>query len=319
MSMERTDVVIIGAGMAGVTCARRLAEAGLATVVLDKGRGIGGRMATRRVTLETGTLRFDHGAQYFTVRDAGFGAALDRVPGATAIWQDGAAEPHRVGLPGMSGLPRAMASGLDVRQQAEVTAISRTNGTWQVTAGEHAICAPRLVSTVPAPQAARLLGAAHPLAQDLGAVGIAPCLTLMAAFPADAPAPFTSRADEAHPLAWIAQDSSKPDRPDTATTWVAQASPDWSERHLEEDRDVIAARMLPLLCELIGVAPDLALHAAAHRWRYARVTKPLGRPFLGGEQGLWLGGDWCLGARVEAAWKSGAAIADAVLADGIRQ
>ncbi len=141
----------------------------------------------------------------------------------------------------------------------------------------------------------------------------------MAAFPADAPAPFTSRADEAHPLAWIAQDSSKPDRPDTATTWVAQASPDWSEWHLEEDRDVIAARMLPLLCELIGVAPDLALHAAAHRWRYARVTKPLGRPFLGGEQGLWLGGDWCLGARVEAAWKSGAAIADAVLADGIRQ
>jgi predicted NAD/FAD-dependent oxidoreductase len=57
------------------------------------------------------------------------------------------------------------------------------------------------------------------------------------------------------------------------------------------------------------------IHAAAHRWRYARVTAPLGQPFLRDASGsLYLGGDWCIGPRVEAAWTSGAAIADDLLA-----
>ena len=39
------QVAIIGAGMAGLTCASRLAEAGHDVAVFDKGRGPGGRMA----------------------------------------------------------------------------------------------------------------------------------------------------------------------------------------------------------------------------------------------------------------------------------
>ena len=47
----------------------------------------------------------------------------------------------------------------------------------------------------------------------------------------------------------------------------------------------------------------------------ARVTQALGRPFLTNVDGtLHLGGDWCIGARVEAAWQSGTAIADDILA-----
>ena len=67
--------------------------------------------------------------------------------------------------------------------------------------------------------------------------------------------------------------------------------------------------MLPLLCDRQGVTPDRVTHAAAHRWRYARVTQALGRPFLRSLDGmLYLGGDWCIGARVEAAWTSGTAL-----------
>lgn len=99
------------------------------------------------------------------------------------------------------------------------------------------------------------------------------------------------------------------------TTWVAQATPEWSERHIEETPETIAYQLLLHLAEAIGSRPALALHAAAHRWRYARVTKPLGRPFLRDEKAtLWLGGDWCLGARVEAGWQSGDAIARDLLA-----
>ena len=310
-------IVIIGAGMAGLACARALAEAGHAPVILDKGRGVGGRMATRRVTVAGAELRFDHGAQYLSAKSDGFAAMLAAMPGAVAPWDDGAAHPHFVGLPGMSGLPREMSAGLDLRQQVEVTALEPAPEGWRIRAGAQRLTAASVVLTVPAPQVAPLIGAAHPLTPALAGVAMAPCLTLMAAFPPDAPRPFVTRASDTHPLAWIAQDSTKSGRSPVATTWVAQASPDWSARYLEEDRDTLAAGMLPLLCGEIGTDPAEALHAAAHRWRYARVTAPLGHPFLrSADARLYLGGDWCLGPRVEAAWQSGRAIAQDILERG---
>jgi hypothetical protein len=308
-----TRTLVIGAGMAGIACARALQDAGCPVRVIDKGRGIGGRMATRRVATDAGELRFDHGAQYVTARDPGFASLLEGSQ-AAALWADGAAHPHHVGLPGMSGLPRALAEGLDVSQGVTATAVRPAGPLWQVATDATVIEAERVVLTVPAPQVAALIGADHPLAARLEDVRIAPGLTLMAAFPADAPAPFASRRFEDGPLAFIARDSSKPGRPDGAVTWVAQAGPAWSTAHLDEDTATIAQRMLPLLCAEIGAAADSALYTAAHRWRYARVTTPLGQPFLTDATGtLQLGGDWCLAGRVEAAWTSGRAIAEDIM------
>ena len=52
--------------MSGLVCARTLLDHGFKVSVFEKGRGPGGRMSTRRTEDE---LQFDHGAQYFTVRD----------------------------------------------------------------------------------------------------------------------------------------------------------------------------------------------------------------------------------------------------------
>ncbi|WP_035656905.1 FAD-dependent oxidoreductase, partial [Bradyrhizobium sp. STM 3809] len=92
-------IAIVGAGMTGLACARRLAAAGQAVVLFDKGRAPGGRLATRRAE----SFQFDHGAQYVTARDSGFAAALaDLVAGgAAAPWETGAAGAF-VGTPGMS-------------------------------------------------------------------------------------------------------------------------------------------------------------------------------------------------------------------------
>lgn len=302
-------VAVIGSGMAGLACARALADAGHAPVVFDKGRGIGGRLATRRVD----GLQFDHGAQYVTAKGAGFAAVLDRMmaEGAAARWEDGAAN-HRVGVPGMSALAKALGAGLDIRQNAQVTGVVRDGAGWRLRVDDVDHLAARVIITVPAPQVAGLLGADHPLVAALGAVRLDPCLTLMAA--ARGPAPFVSRSDPDDPLAWIAQDSAKPGRPQDVTCWVAQASIAFSMPHLEEDAPAIAARMLPFLCDRLGVAADDVTYAAAHRWRYARVAVPLGQPFLRSDDAtLYLGGDWCIGPRVEAAWTSGTAIATDVM------
>lgn len=96
--------------------------------------------------------------------------------------------------------------------------------------------------------------------------------------------------------------------------WVAQASPAWSKTHLETEKTDVAERLLALLCDVLGNAPESALRSDAHRWLYAHVENPLGSPFLKDESGrLYLGGDWCLGPGLEAAWLSGTAIAGNLL------
>ena len=308
-----TPVIIIGAGMAGLACARKLADAGITPVVLDKGRGIGGRVATRRV----GDLQFDHGAQFARAHGAGFATVLAalQTAGSVAKWGDGTGRHHSVGVPGMSGIPKALGVGLDIRLNTQVARLEPEADGWRLHLAETTLRAARVVVTVPAPQVSGLLGADHPLVAALDAVRIASCLTLMAAV--TAPAPFITRKDADDPLSWIAQDSTKPGRPQGQTLWVAQAGEAFSLAHLGDDPTTLTARMLPMLCDRIGASAAEVTHAASHRWRYARVTQPLGQPFLRNDDGtLHLGGDWCLGARVEAAWDSGTAIADDLLVRG---
>lgn len=303
---DKTPVIVIGAGITGLTAARRLADAGRAVLLLDKGRGIGGRVATRRAE----GLHFDHGAQYVSARGAGFAALLGKltVSGHVGAWQDG-----HVGTPGMTALAKGIGAGLDLRQEALVTGLSRDSEGWRVHLGDETLAASQVICTVPTPQVAGIIGADHPLIARLTDVAYAPNLTLMAAI--DGPAPFVVARDPDADLAWIAQDSTKPDRPQGPVAWVAQASTVFSATHLELDKDAIADLMLPLLLDRLGATAAQVRYTAAHRWRYSQVTQALGAAFLRDDTGtLYLGGDWCLGPKVEDAWTSGTAIADDLLA-----
>ncbi|MBK1646452.1 deoxyribodipyrimidine photolyase [Thiocapsa imhoffii] len=310
MNTER--IAIIGSGMTGLACARKLTDAGYKTVVIDKGRGVGGRLSTRRTR---DGWQFDHGAQYMTASSPVFQTLLEQAmsDGAAAEWADGGDRQHIVGVPGMSGLASYLSRGIEIRQGVEVAALQATARGWALSLPEGATLFDRVVVTVPAPQLSGLLGPTHPITQAVAEVRLVPCLTLMAVLAPDFKSPFISEVDSEAPLAWIAHDSSKPGRAEL-NCWVAQASASWSAAHLECDPDAIVARMLPLLCARLSTGMDAVRHAAAHRWRYARVTVPLGRPFVRDPSGtLYAGGDWCLGARVEAAWTSGEAIARSII------
>ena len=225
------QTIIIGGGLTGITCARSLADAGLPVHVLDKGRAAGGRMATRRVMTGAGALSFDHGAQYLRPRSAEFADVLART--GARPWSDGAGAAGHVGVPGMSDIARALGDGLTIQQNTEVTALGRRDGAWHLGTTAGAVRADRVVMTVPAPQAMALLGREHAISAALAGVTMAPCLTLMVAFPVNSPRPFVSRQDPSHPLAWIAQDSTKPGRTQAAVTWVAQADRAFSIEHLD--------------------------------------------------------------------------------------
>lgn len=303
-------IAIIGSGVTGLTCARRLIAAGHNPVVFDKGRGLGGRLATRRA--EPG-VQFDHGAQMIPCATHGFRTLLDAATSAgfVAPWDTGTQEVRYVGTPGMTGFAKFLAQGVDLHQATEITSVTHHAKGWDIASDAPLGRFDRVICTVPAPQATRLVGAALPHALD--PVLYDPSLTLMVALTREIAAPDT-RTDPSETVAWIARDSAKPGRP-SRQCWVVQAAPAWSAAHLERSKDEIATLMLDPFLAMHGLGAADVAHATAHRWRYARVVRPLGTPFVASQDAtLHAGGDWCLGPTVEHAWQSGTAIADDILA-----
>lgn len=320
-------IAVIGAGMAGLTCARALSAAGHGVTVFDKGRGVGGRLATRRVEIDGETLSFDHGAQYVTARDPAFQTFIGEAvrAGKAGLWQPetshGGATGRRsdwwVGAPSMSALVKTPAlQALHPRTGEKVVRISGSARAWMLTLDSGHTHGPfsAVVVTAPAPQAADLLPeTAASGRQALAAVRYGPCWTAMAAFATALPGADLYR-DNTADLAWTARNGTKPGRGGPHDCWTLQASPDWSRTHLEEDGETVAGRLLALFAEKAGAPLPTPVHLSAHRWRYARVETPLGAShWEDGALGLYAGGDWALGARVECAHDSGLAIAESIV------
>ena len=333
-------IAVIGAGVAGIACARTLVQAGHQVTVFEKSRTAGGRMATRRSDFGG----FDHGVQYFTVRDPRFQQALATAPGVVRPWSantvrilDGAGrvaaaslppkEAHWVASPGMNALVRAWAQPLQaagaLQLETTVTRIEADTlqaGRWQLQTegmGAGSRIHPgfdAVVLAVPSPQAHALLlnsQQGKAFVKALAAVDVAPCWTLMLAFP-QVPQPslphigpqWNAARSTHHRIAWLARESSKPGR-EPLERWTVQASPEWSQRHLEDDAERVKAKLLRAFTEVTGIRAEPP-HAEVHRWRYAQTTQPLGKTHLwDAKAGLGLCGDWCLGHRVEDGFVSG--------------
>lgn len=318
------DVIVVGAGMAGVTYARTVHDAGQRVLLLERSRGLGGRMATRR----NGDDVWDHGAQYFTVSHPDFHTLVtDWVDDdLAAIWQgriycwDGEIlrESSRairyVGLPGMTALCKAMAEPLPCRLQCRVEALERQDGLWRVRSGQSSWLAPRVVLAMPPEQAARLLPQAHPLLRHTAAAEMLPTWTLLMSFVSPPQLPFDGLFINREPLSWLADNASKPGRP-PSNDWVLHASPAWSAAHLALPAEEVAALLehafLDLCAQLApGVPVPVRQKMEAHCWRYARPAgQASARAFLESADGLALIGDWLQGGRVEGAFLSGVALA----------
>jgi len=309
----QADILVIGGGMAGLSAATALAPAGAHIIVLDKGRGPGGRMAARRVEIAGQQVSFDHGAQYFTARDPAFRetvAAWEQA-GVAARWP-AAGEEAWVGTPGMNACVRHMAAGLDVRWNVRAERLLRDGRLWQVEAEETVFTAGTVLVAVPAEQAAVLLADIVPdFAARAASVASAPCWAVMADFPELLPVADTYRSDTA-PVSWAARNSAKPGRSGTES-WVIHASPARSRALIDLPKDEVARLLLADFFAATGTAPAAPQHLDAHRWLYAQpeARKGVGPLFDAGLR-IGIAGDWLHSPRVEGAWLSGRALAEAV-------
>jgi len=322
-------VAIVGAGIAGLSAAAELRKSGHDVVVFERARGPGGRTATRRVdgiempnAARGATLAFDHGAQYFTVRDPRFQAAVDgwlrdriaaRWDGRIVSfdsegWEDVPATTERyVGIPGMSALSASLAEGLDVRYGQRVEQVRlKPDATLllEPALGEF----DRVIVAVAANQAAPLVTHIPELTATLTRVVMKPCWAVLAAFDQRVPARFDAAFVQGSPLGWVARNQSKPKREWKVDAWVLHATPSWSAAHIDDDPDVVGSFLMEAFHDLIPQGLPHAFYATAHRWRDAMADPPLAVGALH-HAGVTVCGDWCLGTRIEDAFLSGLAAA----------
>jgi len=306
-------IAIVGAGMAGMSCGQRLSRLGHEVRLFDKGRGPGGRMATRRMEDGGTTLHFDHGAQYFTARDPRFveQVAHWEASGVAARWA-AAGDDAWVGTPAMNAPLKAMAGELGVQFRTRIEQLVRDGEGWQID-GEGAPDArfDAVLVAVPAEQAGPLLQPHAPaMARLADQTASDPCWTLMAGFEAPL-ALVQDTLRQRGPIGWAARNNAKPGRA-SEECWVVQASPEWSRAHLEDNAETVAAALLAELAEANGGPLPRQLGATAHRWRFARSGTAGEEALWDAEQRIGVCGDWLIGPRVEAAYISGLLLAEAV-------
>jgi renalase len=317
--------VVIGGGMSGVACAAALAAAGFDVEIRERGRALGGRMASRTLR-GTGTSRdgrvVDIGASYFTAADPDFRVEVEALIGAGVVrpWTDAfhvagadgiegvTSGPLRYAAPhGLRSVVAAIAEGAAGVRPSTETRVDRVHFQGggvivdDVPAAAAALC-------MPLPQATRIC-------DDLPQETIAwePVIAMTCVFESRAWLEFDGVFVNDDPvLTWIADDGRR--RGDGAPVLVAHVHPVLSARHLDDPEAVIPAALSVLQRVLdLTALPDWV---DVHRWTFA---KPLaGRPeghWLHDEAALGVAGDaWAGGPRVEAAWLSGRSLGQALAA-----
>lgn len=321
--------IIVGAGISGLLAARELRAAGWTVTVLDKGRDVGGRMATRRV----GGGTFDHGAQFFTVREERFENLVQEWLEADVAreWTRGFADasgelnpdghPRYRGAEGMTSIPKHLARGLDVRTGERAAKVNVAGGGWEIIceSGLRAT-AEALLLTAPAPQSLDLIQACDfelpaVARQQLEDISYDPCLALMAILdePGLLPDPGGVQI-KGEPLDWIGDNHEKGISARPAIT--IHAGPQWSREHYADDEAKVTRALLSLAGQALG--RDLAARVretSLARWRYSWVTNshPEPRLLASEEPPLIFAGDGFGQPKVEGAALSGLAAADTLL------
>ncbi|MDQ0325591.1 putative NAD/FAD-dependent oxidoreductase [Rhodopseudomonas julia] len=313
--MKDASIAIIGAGLAGLAAARRLREAGLDPILFEAAGKSGGRLSSEEVA----GVPVDAGAVYVTAREEPFKSFMQEAvfAGKATGWAPTGREsdePWLIGLPSMDGLTDFAGKGLDIRTHTAVERIGRASEGYLLQSNAAPIGPfDAVIVALPASAAEPLLHAHGKPFDRLSEVVMRPAIAGLFVFDGAVPitADWTSRRGD---LSAAIRNSSKAGRGDTES-FVVHAAADFSDAHFGEREDELSERLLELLgAEADGPLPPL-MARKIRRWRQALVAVPAGETCLVGAKGRLVAcGDWCIAARSEAAFISGTAAAEAVIA-----
>jgi renalase len=308
-------VAVIGAGLAGLSCARVMRQAGFYVDVFERDRIIGGRMATARIGMAT----FDHGAQYLTARGTVFRSYLDELTsvGYAARWmprshdgsESGQMHPWYVGTPGMSMVVRPLAESVRIHTNRNVHTIDSRGSALKIWFDDETSAGPysAIAVAVPAPAARLLLGNMDYFTRPMTRVRMSPCWALMARFE-DLTLPDQDVfSDMSEVIRWVARNSSKPNRSARkGESIVVHASPVWSRETEDMEPDDVAEELWSELSQALELPPTRPKTMSAHLWRHGLVDDSLGETCMfSTEHRIGVAGDWCLGRLGEHAFESG--------------
>lgn len=302
---------IVGGGIAGSVAARDLQCLGATVTVLDKARGPGGRMSSRRSAVG----RFDHGVGYFEADTDDFRRWLApwTEDGVVTQWHPrGCARPVWVALPKMNRLVSALQKDLSVSYGARVERVVFERGGWRVyrQGMPDAVHFDSLILAIPAPQAHALLESFPDIQAELARVVFAPCWSIMLQY--GQPLALKDAVyQNVGPIARAVNEAEKPGRSD-AERWVIQMNESWTREHLEWNPSDILEKVIELFQAMHGQEVAVG-HATAHRWRYSTVSSTHQAPFLVGASGtLGICGDGFGGSGIGAAVHSALALSASI-------
>ena len=289
--------------MAGLSAARILTQKGHEVTVLDKGRGVGGRMSTR--TIEN--AKADHGAQYFSVKTTEFQTLISELQSdnITAEWHLVQRENVRyIGAKGMNTIPKKMASLLPVLVNEKVVLIE--NNTVKTESG-NIYPFDKLVITMPIPQIIDLFQNSKMLFSEndksvLGEIKYEPCLAVVAVLKEPTKIVSGGIILENQPVSWIADNFQKGIT--QIPTVTIHASSAYSAKRFDDDVNEVAKDMLSSVNQYIN--SENIVSSQTHRWRFSNATKRYEAHFYQIEnQAIYLAGDGFGMGNVEGAFLSG--------------
>ncbi|OLP90248.1 Kynurenine 3-monooxygenase [Symbiodinium microadriaticum] len=310
------DAIVVGGGFAGLAAVAQLAKSvrrrSLRLLLVEQGRGFGGRVCTRRREQNGKLLSFDHGCQFFTPK-----ASQPHFSDACRAWQDAEVagiwkgaigtltltgpnihdadfEPFDSAKVPLVGLPTMSAIGKHIIREAQSSAIEfrscvgskASKASWddaakvwtlQVNSDPVQTCV--LAVATSARSCVRLLGEACASGREASKVESNVCWALLVA----TSEPFSNLAWDAAVLqggpgcfAWVSRNSSKPARPKSPSPecWVLHASPDWSNPRAELEKGEVQGLLLEEFCHIFGCSTEVVVYAEAFRWNNAFPLNP---------------------------------------------
>lgn len=323
----KNNCLIIGAGMSGLIAAQILQAKKIRVQVIDKGRGVGGRMATRRFS---GGV-FDHGTQFFTVREPRFATYVQEWQrhGIVRKWSRGfasdtglvpsEAHPRYIASEGMTSIPKFLAQDLDIHTATRALRVLPIPDGWIVETDQNeTFLSHALLITAPVPQSLELLTASgvlleQTLLSDLEQIQYDPCLCVLAALdgPNQLPEPGAVQL-AGEPLSWIGDNHRKGISPEGYAVTL-HAGAEFSRDHWTDPDAEIASALIEAARPWITSGVDVY---QVKRWRYARPSVLYQSPFfcISHAPPLLLAGDAFVAPRVEGAAISGIEAANELLA-----